>query len=191
MALLALAGCGYPATTARVAIEHEIAQMPAGASVLVVPLYEGDQDQPEWQANARKVEAKLAAAGMRIATVADRPDLVAVYGYDVGEPRQIVTTYTMPNYSLAGFRGSRGAFGLVSRSNEETRTELRYPRNVSISLFDFATRDPVWEMRLSSEGDCPNVAAIMDDLLAAAFRDFPGPSGETRTVSVERQAQGC
>jgi hypothetical protein len=61
---------------------------------------------------------------------------------------------------------------------------------VTLEMYDFATyradqnlgQSQVYSARLISEGGCPSIAGVIDEMLNALFDDFPGESGKPRSV---------
>lgn len=71
----------------------------------------------------------------------------------------------------------------VAREVERRYTLFRRELNIKISHAD--TGRPLFDVTVKSEGREGNLAKVMPYLVEAAFRDFPGQSGEPRMVEVK------
>ena len=69
-------------------------------------------------------------------------------------------------------------------------TDTIYTRQVTLLIdrrdpFDPQKSTRVYEGKAVSRGSCASVAGVMDAILDAIFKDFPGESGATRTINID------
>ena len=138
----------------------------------------------------------------------------AVLSYGIDDGTLVTSTYSIPRYGVTGYSGATTTgtistfgnlgtyqgtttytptYGITGYSTG-TSTQSVYTRALILNIYDVAKlpADPnaptgqaqVYSSKLVSSGICSSLAVVMDALLEALFRDFPGESGSARTVSV-------
>jgi hypothetical protein len=150
---------------------------------------------------------------------ATHPRFVAVFNYGIDDGTLVTETYAIPRFGVTGYSGSTttgtiSTYGGMSTLNAtttnvprygitgyntDTTTERVFNRAIVLQIFDSTKFNPnvkdgakeaqVYEGKLSSAGSCGSMAGVMDPLLEALFKDFPGESGKAHTVSVGMQGK--
>ena len=143
----------------------------------------------EFKTYASKLAARLANAGFQVVPPDPNapPDYIAALAYGVGA-QQASAAYTSegitPDYAGGGWY------------NAVTTVEKQYPRALVVGIVKVATREgeqprQVYSMTAVSSGRCRALSAVIEPILDAAFRDFPGESGKSRTVTVPAPSLSC
>jgi hypothetical protein len=83
------------------------------------------------------------------------------------------TTYS-PQYGITGY-----STGVV--------TDKVFTRAVVIDIYEPSTSKQVYTGKLISSGGCSSISGVLDALLEAMFKDFPGPPSGSRTVKVDNK----
>lgn len=169
----------------------------------------------EFEAYRDKIKAKFESLGIVVVDTAAQADWLAFfsYGIDDGTQRSEVvsspvfgqtgggtayhsgsiigpvgqsatyggTSYTMPTYGVTGYRS-------------DTISVTTFRRNLALDIVDRASFDKgapakLYEGRLISRGSCGALAGVFDPLVTALFQNWPGPSGQPRTIEVEMTGQ--
>lgn len=154
--------------------------------------------------------------------VAKQPDYVAIFNYGIDNGKQVTSNYAIPQWGVTGYSGSTttgtvssyGGYGTynatttytpqygVTGYNTGTTTSTIYGRTIYLTLFDTHKIDPknkasfdnakVYEAKLTSSGACGQIASVMDQMLDALFKDFPGESGKAHKVNEPmKSGNGC
>jgi hypothetical protein len=140
----------------------------------------------------------------------DKPKFLAFFGYGIDNGTLLSSSYSIPQYGMTGYSSSTttgtidtfGNFGTVEATTTYTPTygitgyqtgttvDRVYRRVVSLDILDTARIRPndansfreaqVYSGRLSSDGSCGAIAAVIEPLLATLTKDFPGENGKTR-----------
>ena len=178
--------------TSQVVRFHNL-EAPSGQRVVIEPTPEG-RDGPEFRAYADQVIAHLSALGYQPAA-GEEPDLVVQlsYGVEERESRYRYTHWHRPFYF--GF-----AYGIPYRQRRvfdhfywdyymhyppDFYQTPRYAKMLEMVM----TRNDgeiVFEGRAVSSGASSNLPRAMPYLVDALFTDFPGESGRTIRVRIER-----
>ena len=85
------------------------------------------------------------------------------------------------NRSFSGTANTQPTFGVVGTSVGSSEV---FTRAVTFRLSDKQTGKPVWECRNTSSGYSNNLPEVLPTLIEAMLKEFPGPTGKTRTVSL-------
>ena len=204
-----LAGCGK-SVKSQVQTSHRLGGGVGNGKTVAIQA--GDEKKAgtlEYQAFAEKLAAKFTQIGLRVTEIEKGPDYVALLNYGIDDGQPVTETHSIPRWGQTGVsssyttgtitsHGRTGSFigtttytptyGVTGYSTATT-TSMVYSRAVIISLRryrgavggDFPV---VMEMTITSSGPCGSLASVMDEMLTAAFDDFPGENGSSRTVSV-------
>jgi hypothetical protein len=183
-----LAACALPGVEVAVTRFHAAPPQPV-KTVAVVPASPADADSLAFAADASAVAAELNRIGFP-PEAPERADLLATLAVS---SRQRATAPSEPPVRIGvgvGGGSRSGVSGGVSvatgvggqRDRSVTDTEM------AVSIRRRADGLLLWEGRATAFGvalgDARNRAALHQALAAALFRDFPGRSGETRSVRV-------
>ncbi len=187
-AVLLLAGCADRLTTD--VTRFHILAPPAGETLRVVPEDPALADSPEFRAFAQLIGSRLGTYGYRPAPPGTEPDLYARISYGVrpgpvADPDAANPPVTV-GVGVGGYGrhvggGISTAFGLSSSTRPLFLRELR------LVLVRRADSSVVFEGRASSLGKTDRLGDVMPYLVDAMFKDFPGKSGQTITVTATVQ----
>ncbi len=203
---LPLVACG-PQVRTQVTRFHDLPVSPSGASVIVLPS-DAQRGSLEWRQYANDISIKLNQLGYRLATRFEDADYAIMFGYMIDGGT--TTTRAIPTFGQTGggtstttgtVTGPRGVGSYSGQTTSPTtfgvtgyvpRNDTTFTRLLSVDLFDLrrsTPQNPVkrFEGRASSAGESSSLTEIMPYLIEATFRDFPGPSGQTVTVTVPRR----
>ncbi|WP_133614941.1 hypothetical protein [Dongia mobilis] len=181
-----------------------------GETIAVAP-YDEQRGSLEFASHAKKFEAKLAAAGMRVVPYdpkAAPPRYVAFLDFSIDGGREVPYSYSVPTWGPTGITSSTttgviSPYGTYSGSttyqqsygltgyNQVTGTATQFTRYLYIDIMEVNSNGDVaqaYEARLVSSGSCGRLAAVMDSLLSAAFKNFPQ---ETSCEVVARVPVAC
>jgi len=200
---LMLAACGSVVRT-NVTTFYDLPTQWKGRTIAVLPYKEQQSQSLEWRAYRQMVEDQLRKASF-VVTSPDDADLLAFFGYAIDQGREVVSTYSIPQYGVTGYSGGYttgtitsygGGYSTYSGTTTLTPTygitgytagvssDTVFTRSLSVDIVDKQTQNRRWEMKLRSQGSCGNIASVMPQFLQAAFDSFPGPSGKGRTVEL-------
>ena len=139
------------------------------------------------------VSAKLQSLGLR-AAASGPADYVVTLQYDVRGPTPDVESRGGRFGWGVGFGHHHGPWGWGAAYDpgfdHYTDTRQLFVRRVELDIYRGATYDTlkkerVFEGRALSTGQNGQLEPVMPYILDALFKEFPGRSGETKTVSVE------
>lgn len=203
IAVVALAGC----STSKYVVSditrfHAIGEAPQGKTFAIVALDEDQESSFAFRQFGDLINQRLSDLGMRQYTGGNGPtaaDYVVTLRYAVSGPSADVRT-RWSGFGRMSFgygygpwgRGPFGAWGYDPFWDDRYDIDTRqlFTRRVEVNLYRGATyqsdkKDRVFEGRAVSSGQNPQIEPVMPYILDAIFQDFPGRSGETRTVSVQ------
>lgn len=192
LALGFLGGCAST-FTADVTRFHDLPPVTA-QTVQIVAKNPDMQDTLEFQKYADMVGARLEAQGYRAPQAGTPSDYIAGIDYGVGEGRQALRDGDSGSSVGVGVGGgSRGGLNvgvstafMISGGDGDSV----YVRRLYMDLTRRSDDTRVFEGRAVSEGRTPDLGKIMPYLLDALFTDFPGRSGETRTIKLDVSEDG-
>jgi hypothetical protein len=185
---LVLAGCATRVIT-NVEVFHDLPADYAGQKIAVVPADPGKANTIEFTTYASKLAARLADAGFQVVPPDpdQPPDYIAALAYGVGA-QQAGSAYTSgritPDYT------GGGSYGGVTTISKE------YPRAIVVGIYRVPGQEgevsrQVYSMTALSKGRCRALSAVVDPILDAAFKDFPGESGKSRTATTPTPGLSC
>ena len=177
--VLVLAACALTVST-NVEIFHDLPKDYVGQKIAIVAADPNKAGTIEFRTYAAKLGTRLANAGFQVVSADpdEPPDYVAALAYGVGA-QQTGGAYThgtiTPNYVGGGWFSGVTTF------------TTKYPRALVVSIVEVPRREgqeprQAYMMTAVSSGECRALSAVIDPILDAAFKDFPGESGRSRTV---------
>lgn len=201
--ILTLAGCAGPVIS-NVTAFHDLPADWNGRAVSVLPYEEQESPTLEWRTYKSMVESHLRKSSF-VVTSPNEADFLVFFGYGIDQGREVVSTYSIPEFGVTGYSGayttgsvSSYGSGYATYSGTTTLTPTYgvtgystgvssstvYTRSLSMDILDRRSRNRLWEMKLRSQGSCGNIASVMPYFIQAAFDQFPGPSGKSRTIEL-------
>lgn len=214
-----LAGCGGMVRSSFTAY-HSLTSEHQSKTVVVVPGNESLEGSLEFAAFKSKLESKLRQTGFIVSQDLSSADVLAYlnYGVDTGRTTShtgstpifgstgggtayhsgMISTYGTGGHGMGSYSGttySMPTLGIVG-SESYSYNVTTYTRVLALDLldrqqFNVGRVEKVYEVKLTSKGRCAQMAAVYDEMLDALFKDFPGESGKTRTVTIEVDTKEC
>jgi Domain of unknown function (DUF4136) len=200
VALVLLASACTPQIRTQVTRFDHMPPATTGETFAVVPL----KDQAgslEWEQYANLVAQQLADTGyVRVAEPRDAKYAV-LFSYAIDRGKSI--TAAVPVFGQTGggvttfYSGSSSGFAYTQPTYGEVGSELVtatvFGRALELEIFDVpqtlgsSAPAKIFEAKAGSAGASENLAVVMPAMIAAVFKDFPGKSGETISVSAPLQ----
>jgi hypothetical protein len=199
VAIVALAGCASPKyVTADVTRYHTLPAAPSGQSFVIATIDAEQGQSLAYRQYADMLTAKLMAMGLRpFEGPTERADFVVTLHYEVRGPTpDVESRYSSSFYGGFGYggwghHGGWGGYGGWGYPYDNyTDTRQLYIRDVAVNIYRGANynspqRLRVFEGHALSAGQNGHLEPVMPYILDALFKDFPGRSGETQTVSIQ------
>jgi hypothetical protein len=202
---LTLTACGTM-VTARLSSFHNLPAQPSGLTFAVLP-YQWQNGSLEFQTYAKAINAELQRKGF-VAAPLDQAQYVVFLAYAIDSGREV--RYSYPIYGETGVSSSHTSgtvqtygntasysgtttytptYGVVG-TGQGSRTE--YKRVVRLDILDKSALaagqiSKVYEGEVVSAGSTGQLSAVMPTLLKAFFTDFPGKTGQSKTVTLPVQ----
>lgn len=199
MALL-LGACGTYVQT-QVTAFHSLPPGVAGKRFVMVP-YKDQQDSLEWRSYSDLVASKLESKGFVRAEQLNGADLAVFMVYAIDGGRTSVSAVPMygqtgggTTTTTTGYVGSTPVYGSTYTPPTYGITGYApvestvYGRAVKITILDVPASYsqkkgvPVYEATATSAGSNGTLNVVMPAIVDGIFKDWPGPSGATRTVT--------
>lgn len=198
IASLMAASC--TAVRSNVAVTHMLSASELGKTIAILPYTENPA--PDFAVHAEKLAAHLRAQGYTVVPPSGgpAPDYLAFFvaAIDGGTPvtkyetRPLVTD-TLISHDVQGTLTAPQEAPAPDQAGPE-RARV-YKRTVLLDMYDrarFRPNEPasfidarVFGAWMMSEGSCSTVDAVIDPMLLALFKNFPGESGAFRVVEVQ------
>lgn len=183
---------------------HELPEDWKGRTIAVLPYSEQNSQSLEWRNYKTKLEDQLRKVSF-VVTSPDNATLIAFFGYAIDRGREVISTYSIPQYGVTGYSSGyttgtvtnygggystyRGTttlnptYGITGYSTGVTSSTV-YTRSLSVDMIEKRNQTKLWEMKLRSQGSCGNISTVMPAFFQAAFDEFPGPNGKGRTIDL-------
>ncbi len=190
-ALVLLVSACASKLTSDVVSFHE-GDLPDGEKIAVVPLDEAKQKSLEFQHYAELIEQSLKKMGYVPVENPDDAELLARVDYSVSEGRVETRTRMEPPRGYAHYHFYYGRyydpfyFGYYDRWTPDIRSYTVYDRTLEMNILNADSDEVVFEGRVRSTGRENEIAEIMPYLVTAMFTNFPGESGVTKVVTIEK-----
>ncbi len=187
-ASLVAAACASVRTN--VAVTHALPTAGSAKTVAILPYTNGLGARPDFKDNAAKLAAQLRSKGYSVVERdgAAQPDYLAFFLYTIDGGTPVNQLEGRP----APATGSIITYGLRTVFSSSTRRI--YMRSVTVEIVDRARFNPnapntyldarVYSGSVTSDGPCPALAPVIDPMLMALFANFPGESGQLRTLDI-------
>lgn len=203
---LLLAGCGNRVET-NITTFHALSDGGRGKSFVMVP-YPNQQNSLEWRAYSDLVAQKLEQKGLIRSTTASGSSFAVFIAYAIDKGRTSVSAVPMygqtgggTTSTTTGYVGSTPVYGSTYTPPTYGVTgytpveSTMYGRALKLTMLDvpqsLALKKPipVYEATATSTGQSGELNLVMPAIVDAVFKDFPAPSGSTRTqvITVKNQ----
>ena len=182
--VMLLAACAGQVTS-QVTRFHQ-GSLPSGETIAVVAGDPSKQNSLEFSAYARIVAAKLFQIGYRVVPADARPQLLAKMDYSVGPAETKVKSWPR---SFVHYRFSYGYYYPYYYGTywdgPEVYSYTVYPRALDLSIVR-ANGESLFEGHVKSIGREQNINEVIPYLIEAMFHNFPGESGVTKVVTIQK-----
>lgn len=197
---LLLGACGSYVQT-QVTAFHALPPGVAGKKFIMVP-YKDQRDSLEWRSYSEMVARKLESKGLIRSDQLSGADLAVFMAYAIDGGRTSVssvpmygqtgggTTTTTTGYvgytPVYGSTYTPPTYGITGYAPVESTV---YGRTLKITILDVPASYtqkkgvPVYEATATSAGSKGTLNLVMPAIVDGVFKDWPGPSGATRTVT--------
>ena len=171
--------------------------LPQGEKIRVVPIDSSKIGSIEFTAYASMISEQLRSIGYNPVDDDEEAHLIAEVDYDVVTSRTKIKTTTDP-YVLYHFNFGRyhypyyyGRFGVMDPPYYREYTGTVYNRSLTINIVEAEgintpERKVIFESSIASTGREKNLSKIMPYLVVAAFTNFPGESGISKIITIEK-----
>ncbi len=199
LALVFVTGCAsqFKSDVARF---HRLSQ-PAGETFQIEPMDEARRGSLEFEQYATLVGDRLVSYGYRATPENAAPDMIVRldYGVDDGQVR----VKSSPSFGYYGYPYGPWRYGYYdpfypygwgAGYDRDIRSEVYYNRKLKMDIVKpVAGQSPtvLFEGRVESEGRDNRLPEVMPYLVEAMFANFPGQSGVTQHVVIERESSGA
>lgn len=193
-----LTACAHR-VVAEVQVFHDLDDRAGGETIAILPADDRRRGSLEFGAYARNLAEYLQANGFVVIPTTTKPDFVAFLDYGVDGGQDVSRTRSSPTWGTTGVSTSSDGYVTptygITGYTTHTTTRTVYNRFVGIDIVRADPQDDhsgksVYEARITSRGPCASLAEVIDEMLAAGFTGFPGPSGRGRQVTMSGQS-GC
>lgn len=166
--------------------------LPDGETIRVVPADEDKAGSLEFEHYAQLIRQHLAEVGYEPVSDDEQARLVARVDYSVSEGQTEVRSY--PNTTgFARYHFHYGRFhdpfyyGFSDHWDPDIRSYQVFNRKLEIDIVETRPDGEVlFEGRVQSLGREAEIAEVMPYLVTAMFSNFPGESGVTKVVTIEK-----
>lgn len=194
--VLLLAGCATRVTSDVTTFHEQV--MPAGETIRVVPADPQKVGSLEFRSYAARIREELRKAGYTPVDDASAvTDLVAEVDYAVAPgPTQVYSDNPRPyvRYHFGyGRYNNPWYFGVYDPfyeplfwSRPQIYSTPTYQRTLEMNIVDSERQERIFEGRVESNGVDNALPEVMPYLITAMFANFPGESGTTKLVTIEK-----
>lgn len=194
MVLVMLLGACASQVTSEVTRFHQDSK-PKGETIAITASDQGKQGSLEFAAYAKLVAKKLTEIGYQVVDVSAKPDLLARMDYAVGPAQAKVQSYPADivyyrfnygysyPYSFGHYWDRPGFYNYWGEPRVFSYTV--YPRTLDLNLVR-ANGESLFEGHVKSIGHEQNINQVMPYLVQAMFNNYPGESGVTKVVTIQK-----
>lgn len=191
-----LAACVSPKyVVSDITRHHSLPRAPSGESFVIVATDDDQEESLAFDAYAGLIAQRLSGLGLKsFGGESASPDLVVTLKWSVEGPSpDVKSRSTRGGFGFGygfGYRNGPFGYGYGDPYDSRTTTKQMYVRIVDLVIYDgmtYNTENPtrVFEGSAVSTGTNGQIDPVMPYIVQAIFDQFPGASGETRTVRVE------
>lgn len=187
-----LAACASPKyVVSDVTRHHSLPRAPSGETFAVVAAEEDQDESLAFGAYADLISQRLSGLGLRsFSGDSATPDMVVTLSWEIEGPSPDVKSRNSGFGYGFGFGNRHSQFGYGYPNESRTTTKQMFVRRVEVVIYDgktYNTENPtrVFEGSAVSTGTNGQIDPVMPYIVQAIFDQFPGASGETKTVRIE------
>lgn len=164
--------------------------LPAGETIRVQPLDAGKRGSLEFEHYAAMVRERLRKIGYTPVEAGESSQLVAEMDYSVSDSDTMVRSFPR-TYARYHFYFGRYHdpfyYGLYNDWEPEVYSYTVYHRTLRLNIrHSEPGGKTLFEGRVHSTGREQEIARVMPYLVTAMFNNFPGESGVTKIVTIDR-----
>ena len=169
-----------------------------GKTIAVLPFDKEKFGSLEFNNYKSKLASHFREKGFTIVSPKAEPHYIAFLGYAIDQGRDVLTSYSIPQYGVTGYSGAHttGTITTYGRTGTYSGTTTLIPqygitgyrsgtymrriftRSMAIKILDVKQNKEVWSMQLSSSGKCGLMRLVFEPMLEAAFSKFPNTQGK-------------
>ena len=209
LVVLGIAGCAF--NQSNVSRFHKLDSSHSQATVTVLPANKTIAGSIEYSIYKEKLESHLTSQGFRVVSPNSniKAQLTALLNYGIDTGNIVTEAYSIPVWGQTGISSSYtsgsvqmyGNYGSISATthymptygitgyNTGTVSNTVYTRVLQLDIFDThpdpASPRKIYESKVVSKGACSTINLVVDEMLAAMFKNFRGVSGGSERVTVE------
>jgi hypothetical protein len=189
--LVALAIAGCTSTVKSDVTRFHRNELPQGETIRVVAKDPARQGDIEFEHYAQMVRDKLREIGYTPVTGDQQAALTAQLDYSVSDKDTLVRSrpadFVVYHFAWGHYHDPY-YFGFHHDWERETYTYTVYHRDLSLAILENGSEGRHrFEGRVHSVGREQEIAKVMPYLVTALFKNFPGESGVTKVVEIERE----
>lgn len=193
--VLVLSGCASRVTSDVTTFHEQV--MPAGETIRVIPADPENNGSLEFRSYAARISDELRKIGYTpIDDASTNTDLVAEVDYAVAPgPTQVYSdnsqSYARYYFGFGRYYNPR-YFGMYDPfydplwNQPQVYSTPTYQRSLEMNIVDSDRQERVFEGRVESNGLESALPEVMPYLITAMFENFPGESGTTKLVTIEK-----
>lgn len=194
VAVFALAACASPKyVVSDVTRHHSLPRAPSGETYAIVAVDDEQDESLAFNAYGAIIDQQLSKLGLRaFGGEQSTPDMVVTLTWTIEGPSPDINSRSSGfGYGFGyGNRHSHFGYGFGAPYDNRTKTRQMFVRRVELAIYDGATYNTenpkrLFEGAAVSTGSNGQIDPVMPYIIQAIFEQFPGASGETRTVRVE------
>jgi hypothetical protein len=205
-AFLMIAFCGCRSVESKVTAFHQLPQKFSGETFVIYPADLKLAEGQEFFSYAGLIAEKLEKKGLKLlgADKTKTPTYAVIVAYGIDTGREVA--YSVPRYGQTG--GGYSSFSGTQNTPKGTSTysgsvytqpqfgqtgtavgsETVYKRILFVDFLDgeafkAGKNKVLYEGRLRSWGSSGHLPEVLPKLISAMFDEFPGKSGQTRTIN--------
>tara|TARA_R110002096_G_scaffold415163_1_gene616619 strand:- start:5784 stop:6428 length:645 start_codon:yes stop_codon:yes gene_type:complete len=172
--------------------------LPQGEKILVAPKDPSKVGSIEFKAYASMISEQLRSIGYSPVDDNEEAQLIAEVDYDiVASQTKIITTadpYVLYHFNFGRYRYPYyyGRYGIMDPPYHREYTGTVYNRSLTINIVEAEgintpDRKVIFESSIVSTGREKILNKIMPYLVVAAFTNFPGESGISKIITIEKE----
>ncbi len=171
--------------------------LPQGETIRIEPINKANIGSLQFADYAKLISTQLRSIGYTPVGAGEDAKLIAEIDYDISTSLSRIRTTTDPYVHYHFYRGRYytpyyyGYYGFAAPPYYREYSETVYNRSLTINIVEAEgastpTRKVIFETSVTSTGRERNLNEIMPYLVTAAFTNFPGESGVSKIITIEK-----